>query len=180
MGVVYKARHLRLNRLVALKVVLDGPHTFPEDRVRFLGEAEVLASCHHPRVVQVYETGWHDGRLYLAMELVEGGTLARSWAGTPQQAAELVESLAGAVGHLHSRGVLHRDLKPANVLLAAGGIPKLADFGLAKRLNGGVGLTETGALLGTPGYMAPEQGACAWTWDRPPTSTAWARSCTSC
>ena len=163
MGVVYKACHLRLNRLVALKVVLDGAHTYPEDRVRFLGEAEVLASCHHPRVVQVYETGWHDGRLYLAMELVEGGTLARSCAGTPQplqQAAELVESLPGAVGYLHSRGVLHRDLKPANVLLAAGGIPKLADFGLAKRLNGGVGLTETGALLGTPGYMAPEQALC--------------------
>jgi serine/threonine-protein kinase len=163
MGVVYKAHHLRLNRPVALKVVLDELHAAPEDRVRFLGEAEALARCRHPHVIPVYEAGWHGGRPYLAMELAEGGTLARHCGGVAQparQAARLVESLAGAVGHLHARGIVHRDLKPSNVLLTEGGVAKLADFGLAKRLGGGEGLTVAGALLGTPGYMAPEQALC--------------------
>jgi len=160
MGVVYKARHLRLNRLVALKVVLAGPHARPEDLVRFLGEAEVLARCHHPHVVLVYESGWHDGRPYLAMEFVEGGTLAQQCAGVPQPprwTAGLVESLAWAVEHAHRRGIIHRDLKPSNVMLSEGDRAKLTDFGLAKRLDAGAGLTETGALLGSPWYMAPEQ-----------------------
>jgi serine/threonine-protein kinase len=163
MGVVYKARHLRLNRLVALKVVLGGAHAHPEDLVRFLGEAEVLARFHHAHLVLIYEAGWHDGHLYLAMELVEGGTLAQQCAAAhraPRQAAELVESLARAVQHAHRRGVVHRDLKPSNVLLTKAGRPKLTDFGLAKRLDGGDGLTEAGALLGTPRYMAPEQALC--------------------
>jgi serine/threonine-protein kinase len=163
MGVVYRARHLRLNRLVALKVVLNGPHSRPEDVVRFLAEAEVLARCHHPHVVLIYEAGWHEGRPYLAMELVEGGSLSGACRGTaqaPRQAAEMVHRLACAVQHAHERGVIHRDLKPANVLLTADGTPKLTDFGLAKRVGHGEGLTETGVLLGTPGYMAPEQALC--------------------
>jgi serine/threonine-protein kinase len=163
MGVVYRARHLRLNRLVALKVVLDGAHARPEDLVRFLGEAEVLARCQHPHIVLIYEVGWHDGRPYLAMELVEGRTLDRVCNGVPQPprvAADLVERLAGAVQHAHERGIVHRDLKPANVLVTADGTPKITDFGLAKRLGAGDGLTERGALLGTPGYMAPEQALC--------------------
>jgi serine/threonine protein kinase len=160
MGVVYKARHLRLNRLVALKVVLDGGHAHPEDLVRFLGEAEVLARLQHPHVVLIYEMGWYDGRPYLAMELVEGDTLARRWRWAPRRAAELVEALARAVHHAHRRGVIHRDLKPANVLLTADGRPKLTDFGLARRMDAGAGLTESGALMGTPRYMSPEQALC--------------------
>jgi serine/threonine-protein kinase len=162
MGVVYKARHLRLNRLVALKVILEGRHARPEDLLRFLSEAEVLARCRHPHVVVIYEVGWHDGRPYLTAELVEGGTLARK-CGRPQPprwAAELLEAVARAVHQAHRRGVIHRDLKPANVLLTRGRRPKLTDFGLAKRLTGDTGLTETGALLGTPNYMAPEQALC--------------------
>lgn len=163
MGVVYRARNIRLNRLVALKVVLDGAQSRPEDLVRFLAEAEVLARCQHPHVVLIYDAGWYDGRPYLAMELVEGGTLSRKHTGGPQaprRAAELAEMLARGVGHAHTRGIVHRDLKPSNVLLTPDGLPKLTDFGLAKRLDGDDGLTQTGTLLGTPGYMAPEQALC--------------------
>ncbi len=163
MGVVYSARHLRLNRPVALKVVLDGAHASHVDRVRFLDEAEMLARLDHPGVVRVYEVGWHDGRPHLAMEFVGGGTLAQRCGGIPQpprEAARLVAALARAVHHAHERGVVHRDLKPANVMLAGDGAPKITDFGLAKRLDGGAGLTETGAMVGTPGYMAPEQALC--------------------
>jgi serine/threonine-protein kinase len=163
MGVVYRARHLRLNRLVALKVVLDRDHAPPQDLIRFLGEAEVLARCQHPHNVPVYEAGWHDGRPYLAMELVGGGTLAQAGAGAPpsaRRAAAVMEAVARAVHHAHQRGIVHRDLKPSNVLLGEDGSPKVTDFGLAKRLDGGPGLTETGVLLGTPGYMAPEQALC--------------------
>jgi serine/threonine protein kinase len=163
MGVVYKARHLRLNRLVALKVVLDAGQARPEDLVRFLGEAESLARCQHPHVVLIYEAGWHDGRPYLAMELVEGSTLAQTCRGEPRpprQAAALVEPLARALHAAHRRKVVHRDLKPSNVLLTEDGVPKLTDFGLAKRLDGGEDLTATGVLLGTPRYMAPEQALC--------------------
>jgi serine/threonine protein kinase len=170
MGVVYKARHLRLNRLVALKVVLDGIHARPEERVRFLREAEVLARLHHPHIVVIYEVGWYEGRAYLVTEFVEGGTLAQQCSGAPQcprRAAELVATIAGAVHHAHQRGVIHRDLKPSNVMLARHRgesseslVPQLTDFGLAKRLDGAAGLTETGVLLGTPGYMAPEQALC--------------------
>jgi serine/threonine-protein kinase len=163
MGVVYKARHLRLGRVVALKVILDREYAPPQDLLRFLGEAEVLARFQHPHIVQVYEVGWHDGRPYLAMEFAGGGTLAQARSGPPlsaRRAAEVMEQVARGVQHAHERGVIHRDLKPSNVLLTAEGQPKVTDFGLAKRLDGGAGLTETGVLLGTPGYMAPEQALC--------------------
>jgi serine/threonine-protein kinase len=160
MGVVFRARHLRLNRPVALKMVLAGPYAAPEVLERFLREAEAIAGLRHPNVVQVYDVGEAAGRAYFTMELVEGGSLARKLAGAPlpaRQAAALVATVAEAIHVAHQGGIVHRDLTPANVLLTADGTPKVTDFGLAKRLEGGGGLTLTGAPMGTPSYMAPEQ-----------------------
>ncbi len=177
MGVVYKARQLRPNRLVALKMLLSGRHARSVDRARFEGEAEALAELQHPNIVPVYEVGEVDGLPYFALEYVEGGSLAqrlkRLPAGEripPPEAARLVETLARAVQAAHQRGILHRDLKPANVLLAACGlagqpakpqaaelVPKITDFGLAKRLNHKEDLTPSRAVMGTFAYMAPEQ-----------------------
>jgi WD40 repeat protein len=162
MGVVYKARHLRLKRVVALKVVLAGPHAGPAELARFRTEAETVARLQHPHIVQIYEVGDRQGLPYCALEFVDGGSLRRRLAGAPQQpadAARMVETLARAVHAAHQRGIVHRDLKPGNVLLTADGAPKLTDFGLAKNLEGDPGQTETGQLLGTPSYMAPEQAA---------------------
>jgi serine/threonine-protein kinase len=159
MGVVYKARDARLKRLVALKMILSGPHARPEERERFRREAEAVARLQHPNVVQIYEVGEQDGRPYLALEYVGGGSLAGRLGGRPlppDDAARLVRSLALAVHAAHLRGIVHRDLKPANVLLTEDGTPKVTDFGLAKRLDE-AGQTQTGAVLGTPNYMAPEQ-----------------------
>jgi serine/threonine-protein kinase len=159
-GVVYRARHLRLNRAVALKMLLAGPYARPEELERFLREAQAVAGLRHPNVVQVYDVGDADGRPYFTMELVEGGSLSQKLAGAPQPAAwaaSLVATLAGAVHVAHQRGVVHRDLKPANVLLTEDGMPKVTDFGLARRLEEGGGLTLSGQPLGTPSYMAPEQ-----------------------
>ncbi len=160
MGVVFRARHLRLNRLVALKMALAGSYAGPHERERFRREAEAVAALRHPNVVQVYEVGDADGRPYYTMEFVEGGSLAQKLTGTPQparQAAQLLATLAEAVQAAHQRGIVHRDLKPGNVLLTADGTPKISDFGLARRLDHDGGLTRTGAPLGTPSYMAPEQ-----------------------
>jgi hypothetical protein len=160
MGVVYKARHLRLNRLVALKLILAGGHAGSRELARFRGEAEAVAALQQPNVVQIYEVGEHDGCPFFSLELVGGGSLADKVRGQPQpppEAARLVERLARAIHYAHQRGILHRDLKPANVLLTEDGEPKLTDFGLAKRLEGAPAVTESGAVLGTPGYMAPEQ-----------------------
>jgi hypothetical protein len=160
MGVVYKALHLRLNRVVALKMVQDSRCLHPEHLVRFLSEAEAVAGIQHPYIAQIYEVGQMSGRPYFTMEFVEGGTLAQKIARAPQsprQAAHMVEMLARAVQAAHQRGIIHRDLKPANVLLAGDGTPRITDFGLAKRMQGDSGLTHTGEILGTPSYMAPEQ-----------------------
>jgi serine/threonine protein kinase/WD40 repeat protein/tetratricopeptide (TPR) repeat protein len=161
MGVVYRARQHELNRWVALKMLLAGPHASPQILGRFRVEAEAEARLQHPNIVQIYELGQHAGSLFLVLELVEGRSLARRLAGTPQptrSAAELVEILARAIDYAHRQGVVHRDLTPANVLVTEGGVPKITDFGLAKLVKGGGDLrTQTGDLLGTPSYMAPEQ-----------------------
>jgi serine/threonine-protein kinase len=159
-GVVYQARHLRLARPVALKMLLAGPYARPEEVERFLREAQAVAALRHPNIVQVYEAGEVDGRPYFTMELVEGGSLKAKVEGTPQPAAwaaSLTATLAGAIHFAHENGFVHRDLKPANVLLTADGTPKVTDFGLVRRLEGEESLTLSGVLLGTPSYMAPEQ-----------------------
>src|SRR5262249_31120187 len=159
MGVVYKAWHRRLQRPVAVKMLLAGPYAQPKELERFLREAETLARLRHANIVQVHEAGDVDGRPYFTMEYVEGGSLAQKLAATPlwaDQAAALVATLAEAIQVAHQSGVVHRDLKPANILLAPDGTPKVTDFGLARRLEDGGRLTQTGVPVGTPGYMAPE------------------------
>jgi WD40 repeat protein len=160
MGVVYKARQVRLNRLVALKMILVAEHAGPQELARFQTEAEAVARLQHPNIIQIYEVGEQDGRPFFSLEFAEGGSLAGKLDGTPlpaRQAAHLVETLARAIHAAHQRGIIHRDLKPANVLLTADGTPKITDFGLAKKLEDSAGQTASGAILGTPSYMAPEQ-----------------------
>jgi hypothetical protein len=161
MGVVYRAVQKRLNRVVALKMVLSGGHATTQDRLRFLSEAEAIAAVKHPGIVQVFDFGTHEGLPFFSLEFCEGGSLAARLADNPlpaRQAAQLVEQVARAVQAAHERGIVHRDLKSANVLLAGeGDIAKVTDFGLAKRIESAAGLTATGAVMGTPSYMAPEQ-----------------------
>jgi WD40 repeat protein/serine/threonine protein kinase len=190
MGVVYKARQVSLNRPVALKMILAGSHAGPTERDRFRREAEAVATLQHPHIVQIFEIDEANGHLYLALEYVEGGSLAQHLRGSPwsgKDAAELVELLARAVHYAHQQGVVHRDLKPANILLAgkfemrnakpdkeadnpalsnfefrvSRFSPKVSDFGLAKRLSdsGNPDGTKTGAVMGTPSYIAPEQAS---------------------
>jgi WD40 repeat protein len=160
MGVVYQALQLSLNRLVALKMVLAGGHAGPDQLARFRSEAQAVASLQHPNIVQVYEVGEHNGTPYFSLEYIEGGSLAQKLGGTPvaaRPAAQLIQTVAEAVHVAHQRGIVHRDLTPGNILLTSSGVPKITDFGLAKRLDADAGRTQTGAILGTPSYMAPEQ-----------------------
>ncbi len=168
MGVVYKARHLKLNRIVALKMVLGAQHADPRELARFLGEAQAVAAIRHPNIIQVFDSGEADGYPFMAMECLLGGNLSHrlrtSGKLTPRAAAELLIKLARGVQAAHECGIIHRDLKPHNVLLdvpppnsppGTWGEPKVMDFGLAK--SAGAVLTQTGAVMGTPAYMAPEQ-----------------------
>ena len=186
MGVVYKARHRRLQRMVALKMVLSGVHVGAVGLARFRAEAEAVARLSHPNIVQIYETGEHDGLPFFSLELVDGGSLdqrIRESPTSPRAAAQLIETLARTMAMAHDRGIIHRDLKPANILLAKmnsqssmvrsreldshaslpsdhwsrNTVPKIADFGLAKQMDDDSSQTRTGTILGTPSYMAPEQ-----------------------
>jgi tetratricopeptide (TPR) repeat protein len=159
-GVVYKARHLTLNRLVALKVIPAGLYAIPGAVERFRAEAEVVARFQHPNIIQVYEVGEHEGLGYLALEYAPGGSLQTAIAGTPQDpgtSAALLEQLARAIHYAHGCGIVHRDLKPANVVMTESRVPKITDFGLAKLLEQEAGSTVSGTIMGTPSYMAPEQ-----------------------
>jgi WD40 repeat protein len=159
MGVVYRARQVQLGRVVALKMILAGGHAAGADLARFQAEAEAVARLQHPHIVQIHEVGAHAGLPFFSLEFCPGGSLEKKLAGTPlppKEAAALMEKLARAMHAVHQKGVVHRDLKPANVLLAEDGTPKVTDFGLAKRL-GEAGQTQSGAVVGTPSYMAPEQ-----------------------
>jgi tetratricopeptide (TPR) repeat protein len=161
MGIVYKARHLGLNRLVALKMILSSAHADDIALRRFKTEGEAVAKLQHPNIVQIYDVGTFEGHPFFALEFLEGGSLHDALEGTPQlpkRAAEMVEALARAMFHAHQQGIVHRDLKPANILMTPEGTPKITDFGLAKPIEQEeLGLTRTGAILGTPTYMAPEQ-----------------------
>jgi serine/threonine protein kinase len=160
MGIVYLAWHVKLKRLVALKMIRGDTHATPEQLTRFRREAEAVARLQHANVVQVYEVGEADGRPYLALEYIDGPSLARQLGAVPlppRQAAAITVTLSRAVQAAHEGGVIHRDLKPANVLLTSKGMPKVSDFGLAKQLDGDQGQTQSGAIVGTPSYVAPEQ-----------------------
>lgn len=180
MGVVYLARQVGLNRLVALKMILSGSYASAGELQRFRAEAEVIATLQHPNIISIYEVGEYEGRPFFSLEFCGGGSLDRQIDGTPwppQVAAQLIETLARAIQVAHEAGIVHRDLKPANVLFtdSAGGksstslttsdqpqhlgnrIPKITDFGLAKRIDSPSGPTISGTIVGTPTYMAPEQ-----------------------
>ena len=162
MGVVYKARQVNLNRIVALKMILAGNFASEEDVQRFRTEAEAAANLDHPGIVPIYEIGLHEGQHFFSMGYVDGCSLAdrvRNGPLPPKEAAELTKKIAEAIAFAHSRNVIHRDLKPANVLLDQNGEPKVTDFGLARITDTDSGMTRTGAVMGTPSYMPPEQAA---------------------
>lgn len=162
MGVVYKARQLRLNRIVALKMILAGQLASEQDVRRFYTEAESAANLNHPGIVPIFEIGQIEGQHYFSMAFIEGESLAQRVSEgplPPREAAEMLMKICNAIAFAHEHGVIHRDLKPANILIDASGEPKVTDFGLAKKMGDDSALTGTGQILGTPSYMAPEQGA---------------------
>jgi hypothetical protein len=162
MGVVYRSRQRSLDRFVAVKMLLRRDLASQADLARFRSEAEAAARLDHPGIVSIFEVGECDGHPFYSMQYVEGTTLARRLAAgpvPPREAAALLASVAEAVHVAHGRGVLHRDLKPSNILIDATAAPHVSDFGLAKRLEGDESVTHTGAILGTPCYMSPEQAA---------------------
>jgi serine/threonine-protein kinase len=167
MGVVYRARQISLNRIVAVKLIRAGELASLAEVQRFRAEAELTAQLDHPHIVPIYEVGMYAGQPFFSMKLVEGGSVAQHLArfrADPRDAAGLIATLARAVHHAHQHGFLHRDLKPANILLDGAGEPHVVDFGLAKRVaipgrQPGQNLTQSGAIVGTPAYMAPEQAA---------------------
>lgn len=160
MGVVYKAVQTTLKRVVAVKILLRGRLSSEDEIKRFKSEAAAAASLQHPNIVAIYEVGEQQGLWYFSMEYIEGKSLAEISADKPldeQRAARYVKTIAETIHYAHERGVLHRDLKPANVLIDLADQPRITDFGLAKRVDSGSGVTLTGAVLGTPSYMSPEQ-----------------------
>ena len=165
MGVVFKARDVKLNRFVAVKMILPAAMPDETDLERFQTEASAAACLKHPNIVAVHAVGQEDGRWYYCMDLIEGPSLAKRLSSGPlpgRAAAHYMVGVARGIDHAHRNGVLHRDLKPANILLDADDQPHVADFGLAKQMTAGPPrLTRTGAILGTPGYMAPEQASGA-------------------
>ena len=178
MGIVYKARQVSLDRLVAVKMILAGQLASEAELKRFRTEAEAAASLDHPNIVAIYEVGEHEGQHYFSMQFVEGHSLAQlirdaklkveegtkqpspsSTLQSPTAVATLMATVARAVHYAHQRGILHRDLKPGNILIDAQGQPHVTDFGLAKRVDLDSSLTLSGAAIGTPNYMPPEQAA---------------------
>ncbi len=179
MGVVYKARQTRLCRIVALKMIRAGELANPQNVKRFQAETRAAARLTHAGIVAVHEVGIHNGQHFYTMDYVEGGSLSRLHRDEPvpaRHAAEIVKQLAEAIHYSHGLGIVHRDLKPANVLLTKNGTPKITDFGLAKRMwadvdSVEVSMTETGQILGTAGYMSPEQAAGKTRLVGPPADT---------
>ncbi len=162
MGIVYKARQVTLNRPVALKMIRNAEFASEDQVRRFQNEAEAVATLDHPGIVPIYEVGTYEDQRYFSMKLVEGQGLDKKLeelAKDPRAAARIVAEVADAVNHAHQRGILHRDLKPANILVDGLGHTHVTDFGLAKRIEDDAGLTVSGAIMGTPSYMAPEQAA---------------------
>lgn len=160
MGLVYRTRQLSLNRLVALKVMLPGLFVSDADVARFLVEAEAAAHLDHPNIVPIYEIGEHQGTHFYSMRLIDGGNLASrisEYQSDIRKAVGLLVTVTRAIHYAHQRGILHRDLKPSNILLSSEGTPYIADLGLAKRISRDDSLTQPESILGTPGYMAPEQ-----------------------
>jgi serine/threonine protein kinase len=160
MGVVFRARQVSLNREVALKMILAGQLASAADVARFRAEAEAAASLEHPNILPIYEVGEHLGQHFFSMKFVGGGSLAGKTAERmhdPRKTVAMFVAVCRAVDYAHRRGILHRDLKPGNLLVDVDGTPYVTDFGLAKKVEGDSNLTQSGAILGTPGYMAPEQ-----------------------